>query len=74
MYYLLLPVGKVATLAHCESLAETHTQLGYETYKARKVIRSRDISYAFTNVMANNYYSIRMSIVLAAHAETLTRF
>lgn len=33
--------------------------LGYETYKARKVIRSRDISYAFTNVMANNYYSIR---------------
>ncbi|ORX35903.1 hypothetical protein BD324DRAFT_581368 [Kockovaella imperatae] len=33
--------------------------LGYETYKAQKVIRSRDISYAFTNLMANDYYSIK---------------
>ncbi|KAK4684252.1 hypothetical protein P7C73_g5938, partial [Tremellales sp. Uapishka_1] len=33
--------------------------LGYETYKARKVILSRDISYAFTNLMANDYYSLR---------------
>ncbi|KAL1409083.1 Potassium transporter [Vanrija albida] len=33
--------------------------LGYEVYKAKQVIRSRDISYAFTNVMANDYYSIK---------------
>jgi len=33
--------------------------LAYEGYKARKIIQSRDISYAFTNVMANNYYSLR---------------
>jgi len=31
----------------------------YEARKARKIILSRDISYAFTNVMANNYYSLR---------------
>ena len=34
-------------------------QLAYESHKARKVIASRDISYAFTNVMANGYYSLR---------------
>lgn len=33
--------------------------LAYEAYKARKIIQSRDISYAFTNVMANKYYSLR---------------
>jgi len=33
--------------------------LAYETRKARKIINSRDISYAYTNVMANNYYSLR---------------
>ncbi|OCB91548.1 hypothetical protein A7U60_g1174 [Sanghuangporus baumii] len=33
--------------------------LAYEARKARKIILSRDISYAFTNVMANNYYSLR---------------
>ncbi|KAK7049617.1 Potassium transporter [Paramarasmius palmivorus] len=33
--------------------------LAYESRKARKIIVSRDISYAFTNVMANNYYSLR---------------
>ncbi|KAK7695488.1 hypothetical protein QCA50_000124 [Cerrena zonata] len=33
--------------------------LAYEGYKAKKIIASRDISYAFTNVMANNYYSLR---------------
>lgn len=33
--------------------------LGYEWYKARAVIYSRDISYTFTNVMANDYYSIK---------------
>ncbi|KLO19834.1 vacuole protein [Schizopora paradoxa] len=33
--------------------------LAYEARKARKIIQSRDISYAFTNIMANNYYSLR---------------
>lgn len=33
--------------------------LAYEAHKARAVIRSRDISYAYTNIMANDYYSIR---------------
>lgn len=33
--------------------------LGYEAHKAKKIIASRDISYAFSNVMANNYYSLR---------------
>jgi hypothetical protein len=33
--------------------------LAYEARKTKKIISSRDISYAFTNVMANNYYSLR---------------
>lgn len=40
------------------------SQLAYEAYKAKKIIQSRDISYAFTNVMANNYYSLRESTLL----------
>lgn len=33
--------------------------LAWESRKARMIIRSRDISYAFTNIMANNYYSMK---------------
>ncbi|KIK65380.1 hypothetical protein GYMLUDRAFT_38831 [Collybiopsis luxurians FD-317 M1] len=33
--------------------------LAYETRKTKKIIASRDISYAFTNVMAQHYYSLR---------------
>lgn len=33
--------------------------LGYESRKSKKIVASRDISYAFTNVIANNYYSLR---------------
>jgi hypothetical protein len=33
--------------------------LAYESRKSKKIIASRDISYAFTNVMANHYYSLR---------------
>jgi len=33
--------------------------LAYEGRKSKKIIASRDISYAFTNVMANHYYSLR---------------
>lgn len=36
-------------------------QLAYEARKSKKIIASRDISYAFTNIMANNYYSLRKS-------------
>ena len=36
----------------------TAVQLAYDAYKAKKIIQSRDISYAFTNVMANKYYSL----------------
>ena len=31
----------------------------YDAYKARKIIRSRDISYAFTNGLANVWYSVK---------------
>jgi len=34
-------------------------QLAYESNKARLIIRSRDISFAYTNIMANDYYSVR---------------
>jgi hypothetical protein len=34
-------------------------QLAYESYKARKIVRSRDIAFAYTNSMANDYYSVR---------------
>ncbi|TEB30162.1 vacuole protein [Coprinellus micaceus] len=33
--------------------------LAYESQKSKKIIASRDISFAFTNVMANNYYTLR---------------
>jgi len=33
--------------------------LAYESHKSKKIVASRDISFAFTNVMANNYYSLR---------------
>ena len=41
------------------SLLNVTLQLAYESRKAKIIIASRDISYAFTNVMANNYYSLR---------------
>ena len=46
----------------CQSLKSL--QLAYDAYKAKKIIQSRDISYAFTNVMANNYYSLRKACLL----------
>jgi hypothetical protein len=33
--------------------------LAYESRKAKLIVASHDISYAFTNVLANNYYSLR---------------
>ncbi|KAK0551468.1 Potassium transporter [Tilletia horrida] len=32
--------------------------LAYEAHKAKAIIRSRDISYAYTNIMANDWYSL----------------
>jgi hypothetical protein len=42
----------------------TALKFAYEARKSKKIIGSRDISYAFTNVMANHYYSLRMSALL----------
>ena len=58
LYYLRLPSGMWRFVIKCASL--TCRKLAYEAHKAKKIIASRDISYAFTNVMANNYYSLRM--------------
>lgn len=55
--FSFLLVGLFPTII--QSLSHSHPQLAYESRKAKKIIASRDISYAFTNVMANNYYSLR---------------
>ncbi|WWC86643.1 uncharacterized protein L201_001520 [Kwoniella dendrophila CBS 6074] len=49
--------------------------LAYETWKAKQVIDSRDISYAFTNLMANDYYSFRSydNFCLFCHIEGSTK-
>ena len=46
-------------------------KLAYEAYKAKKIIASRDISYAFTNVMANNYYSLSMPLLSSSQVHPL---
>lgn len=60
VYHLLLPPGTHA-YPSCRATKPHGTQLAYEARKAKKIIASRDISFAFTNVMAQNYYSLRMS-------------
>ncbi|WVF69535.1 hypothetical protein IAT40_004313 [Kwoniella sp. CBS 6097] len=49
--------------------------LGYETWKTKRVIESRDISYAFTNLMANDYYSFKAydNFCLFCHIENSTK-
>jgi len=49
--------------------------LAYETYKAKRVIDSRDISYAFTNLIANDYYSLRSydNFCLFCHIDNSTK-
>lgn len=59
VHYLLVSVGKLEQLLDLYAVL-MFSQLAYEARKARKIIASRDISYAFTNVMANNYYSLSM--------------
>ena len=36
----------------------------WEARKARAIVKSRDISYAFTNVMAHSWYALRRSVRL----------
>lgn len=36
---------------------QADVQYGYEFYKAKLVIQSRDIAYGFTNLQANDYFS-----------------
>ncbi|KDN43898.1 hypothetical protein K437DRAFT_257288 [Tilletiaria anomala UBC 951] len=43
----------------CGCILFSFLLLAYEAHKTRAIVRSRDISYAYTNVMANNYYSMR---------------
>ncbi|KAI6034231.1 hypothetical protein BKA83DRAFT_87289 [Pisolithus microcarpus] len=50
----------------------TSVQLAYEARKSKKIIASRDISYAFTNVMANYYYSLRWKRLLLSDAPRQT--
>jgi hypothetical protein len=60
LYHILLPPGTCIPVTF--QLAELDiypTKLAYEGRKAKRIIASRDISYSFTNVMANNYYSLR---------------
>ena len=45
-------------------------QLGYEGRKAKKIVASRDISYAFTNIMANHYYSLRAYNASPGYSDT----
>ncbi|OCF44796.1 hypothetical protein I317_01285 [Kwoniella heveanensis CBS 569] len=49
--------------------------LAYETWKTKRVIDSRDISYAFTNLMANDYYSFKAydNFCLFCHIENSTK-
>jgi hypothetical protein len=60
LYHLLLPPGTY-TYPSYRLTTSYAIQLAYEARKAKKIIASRDISFAFTNVMAQNYYSLRMS-------------
>jgi hypothetical protein len=58
MYYVWLSPGMLQFWAR--EFESDHPQLVYEGRKSKKIIASRDISYAFTNVMANHYHSLRM--------------
>ena len=60
LYHLLFPPGECDYLnALLPSEYSCLAQLAYESQKSKKIIASRDISFAFTNEMANNYYSLR---------------
>ena len=47
------------SVAACWLTAPVRIRSRWESRKARKIVRSRDISYAFTNVMSQNWYGLR---------------
>ena len=59
LHYLLVPLGALQPCYHRIIELNPFRKLAYEGRKTKRIIASRDISYAFTNVMANNYYSLR---------------
>jgi hypothetical protein len=73
MHHLFLPIGAFDLLL--PSAVQDFIlsfQLAYESRKTKRIIASRDISYAFTNVMANYYYSLRGSSYNNGAASVLT--
>ena len=60
LHHLLIPFGALQLYYSRITELNTSWKLAYEARKSKRIIASRDISYAFTNVMANNYYSLRM--------------
>ena len=58
LHHLFLLIGRSFS-KYQSNTSHFRSQLAYESRKAKKIIASRDISYAFTNVMANHYYSLR---------------
>jgi hypothetical protein len=59
LHHLLFSLGALQPYYSRIIQLNTSWKLAYEGRKAKRIIASRDISYAFTNVMANNYYSLR---------------
>ena len=55
--FILSTVARISIV--CVSIFVSFVLLIFEWRKARKVIRSRDISYAFTSTIAYRYYAIR---------------
>lgn len=49
----------IAKWVFCGCIWFSFLLLGWEMYRASRVIKTRDISYCFTNVMANRWVSVR---------------
>ena len=64
LYHLLL-CPRTKHSCYCQFIKPNMfpVKLAYEGRKTKRIIASRDISYAFTNVMANNYYSLRKNFL-----------
>ena len=74
LHHFLLLIGGYFSNYQPYSSSNFRPQLAYESRKAKIIIASRDISYAFTNVMANNYYSLRRFELLSDSQVLLTSF
>jgi hypothetical protein len=62
--FSFLLVRNIPVIVNLLNLTCFPVKLAYEGRKTKRIIASRDISYAFTNVMANNYYSLRKNSCL----------